>query len=366
MKRIYTILAAVIVTANVFAQSPEKMSYQAVIRDASGTLVTTQVGMKLSILKGDDVTSASEEYSETLTPTPNSNGLVSVDFGGQPGWDAIDWSDGKFFIKTESDVDNDGTYDVEGTSQLLSVPYALHAKTAETVTGGINETDPVFDASVASAITETDTARWNNKNEFQTLSVSNDTIYLSNGGFAKIPAQQHRNYAVGDSAQGGVVFYVNDEGTHGLAIALTDQAYDGSDPETMVYYYDALRLCSDPSRFDEAGKEFTDWRLPTIAEAEILGNAFNNQGMIDKLGIPWKSDDYIDLYWFADVLYLDKLVDNNLGAGQSTTQPGYEYSKSSDKNLVRRGFGKLNNGGEANPYYDEIEYKTNVRCVRSF
>lgn len=366
MKRIYTILAAVIVTANVFAQSPEKMSYQAVIRDASGTLVTTQVGMKLSILKGDDVTSASEEYSETLTPTPNSNGLVSVDFGGQTGWDAIDWSDGKFFIKTESDVDNDGTYDVEGTSQLLSVPYALHAKTAETVTGGINETDPVFDASVASAITETDTARWNNKNELQTLSVSNDTIYLSNGGFAKIPAQQHRNYAVGDSAQGGVVFYVNDEGTHGLAIALTDQAYDGSDPETMVYYYDALRLCSDPSRFDEAGKEFTDWRLPTIAEAEILGNAFNNQGMIDKLGIPWKSDDYIDLYWFADVLYLDKLVDNNLGAGQSTTQPGYEYSKSSDKNLVRRGFGKLNNGGEANPYYDEIEYKTNVRCVRSF
>lgn len=134
----------------------------------------------------------------------------------------------------------------------------------------------------------------------------------------------------------------------------------------MVYYYDALRLCSDPSRFDEAGKEFTDWRLPTIAEAEILGNAFNNQGMIDKLGIPWKSDDYIDLYWFADVLYLDKLVDNNLGAGQSTTQPGYEYSKSSDKNLVRRGFGKLNNGGEANPYFDEMEYKTNVRCVRSF
>lgn len=316
MKKIYTILLAVIVAANVFAQSPEKMSYQAVVRNASGELVTTQVGMKLSVLKGDDATSASEEYSETLTATPNANGLVSIEFGGQTGWDAINWGDGKFFIKTETDINNDGTYDVEGISQLLSVPYALHAKTAETITGDINETDPT--------------------------------------------------YAVGDSAQGGVVFYVNDEGTHGLAIALTDQAYDGSDPETMVYYYDALRLCSDPSRFDEAGKEFTDWRLPTIAEAELLGNAFNNQGMIDKLGIPWTSTDFTDLYWLADVLYLDKLVDRNIGAGQSTTDNGYDYSKSSDKNLVRRGFGKLNNSGDAAPYYDEIEYKTNVRCVRSF
>lgn len=376
MKRIFTILAAVIATANVFAQSPEKMSYQAVVRNANGTLVTTEVGIKLSVLKGDDATSANEVYTETLTPTPNTNGLVSIEFGGQTGWDAIDWATGKFFIKTETDIDNDGTYDVEGTSQLLSVPFALHAKTAESITGDMNETDPVFDASIASKITETDITNWNNKldvevdgsvtNELQTLSVSNDTIYLSNGGFAKIPAQQPKTYAVGDSAQGGVVFYVNDKGTHGLAIALTDQAYDGSDPETMVYYYDALRLCSDPSRFDEAGKEFTDWRLPAIAEAELLGNAFNNHGMIVKLGIPWNSDDFIELYWFADVLYLDKLVDNNLGAGQSTTKPGYKYSKSDDKNLIRRGFGKLNNAGDAAPYYSEIEYKTNVRCVRSF
>ena len=379
MKKIYTILVAVIVTVSVFAQSPEKMSYQAVVRNASGELVTTQVGMKLSVLKGDDATSASEEYSETLTATPNANGLVSIEFGGQTGWDAINWGDGKFFIKTETDINNDGTYDVEGISQLLSVPYALHAKTAETITGDINETDPVFEASIASKITAADTTKWNNKlssevdgsitNELQTLSISNDTIYLSNGGFAKLPAQQQetKTYAVGDSAQGGVVFYVNDEGTHGLAIALTDQAYDGSDPETMVYYYDALRLCSDPSRFDEAGKEFTDWRLPTIAEAELLGNAFNNQGMIDKLGIPWTSNDYIELYWFADVLYLDKLVDGNIGAGQSINGTNaYKYSDSSDKNLVRRGFGKLNNSGDAAPYYSEIEYKTNVRCVRSF
>ena len=91
-------LAYLLISTLSFAQSPEKMSYQAVIRDASGTLVTTQVGMKLSVLKGNDATSASEEYSETLTPTPNANGLVSIEFGGQTGWDAIDWHSRQAYI----------------------------------------------------------------------------------------------------------------------------------------------------------------------------------------------------------------------------------------------------------------------------
>ena len=54
-------------------------------------------------------------------------------------------------------------YSLTTTSQLLSVPYALHAKTAETVTGDLTETDPVFGASLASEITGTDTTNWNNK-----------------------------------------------------------------------------------------------------------------------------------------------------------------------------------------------------------
>jgi hypothetical protein len=349
MKQIFTIFAAIIVTANVFAQSPEKMSYQAVIRDASGTLVTTQVGMKLSVLKGDNATTATEEYSETLTPTPNANGLVNVELGGQTGWDAIDWADGKFFIKTETDVDNDGTYDVEGISQLLSVPYALHAKTAESITGDINEVD----GSVT--------------NELQTLSVSNDTIYLSNGGFAKIPTQQPQTYAVGDSAQGGLVFYVNEAGTHGLVIALTDQAYDGSDINTMVYYNEISSLCSDPNNFDEAGKEYSDWHLPSIAEVELLQAAFQSGGdLYAATGIvEFDNTNYSHLYWLADVLFLDELVDYSIGCGQTRNTAGYRYSDSSDKNLVRRCYGTLN-ARAFSPQYSEIEYSCNVRCVRSF
>jgi uncharacterized protein (TIGR02145 family) len=145
MKRIFTILAAVLLTASVFAQAPEKMSYQAVIRNSSDVLVTnTTVGMQISILQGS--ASGTVVYTETQTPTTNANGLVSMDIGSGAGFSTIDWANDIYFIKTETDPTGGTNYTIIGTSQLLSVPYALHAKTAESVSGGITETDPQFNA----------------------------------------------------------------------------------------------------------------------------------------------------------------------------------------------------------------------------
>ena len=128
MKKIFTLLAAGLITSTIWAQSPQKMSYQAVIRDAGGTIVTTQVGMQISILQGTSPGTA--VYVETQTPTPNINGLVTIEIGGGTGFDAIDWSAGPYFIKTETDPTGPTTnYSIVGTSQLLSVPYALYAKT---------------------------------------------------------------------------------------------------------------------------------------------------------------------------------------------------------------------------------------------
>ena len=80
MKKVFSILAAVLLTASVFAQSPEKMSYQAVIRNSSDQLVTNQtVGMQISILQSS--TSGTVVYVETQTPTTNANGLVSLEIG---------------------------------------------------------------------------------------------------------------------------------------------------------------------------------------------------------------------------------------------------------------------------------------------
>ena len=127
MKKVFTILVAVLLTASVFAQSPNKMSYQAVIRDASDNLVVNQtVGMQISILQGS--TSGTVVYLETQTPMTNDNGLESIEFGGGVGFDTINWANDSYFIKTETDLTGGSTYTITGTSQLLSVPYALYAE----------------------------------------------------------------------------------------------------------------------------------------------------------------------------------------------------------------------------------------------
>ena len=158
MKKIYTLVTLIMLTVSVFAQSPEKMSYQAVIRDASNNLITnTMVGMQISILQTS--TTGTAVYTETHTPITNDNGLVSIEIGTGTTTDnfsMINWANDTYFIKTETDPTGGTSYTITGTSQLLSVPYALHAKTADNITGGITETDPLYTASEAANITTSD------------------------------------------------------------------------------------------------------------------------------------------------------------------------------------------------------------------
>jgi hypothetical protein len=133
MKRIITLITAIVLSTIAIAQSPQKMSYQAVIRNSSNALVISKtVGMKISILQGSAAGTA--VYTETQTPSTNANGMVSIEIGGGAGFSAIDWANGLYFIKTETDPAGGTNYTITGTSQLLSVPYALHAKTAESLT----------------------------------------------------------------------------------------------------------------------------------------------------------------------------------------------------------------------------------------
>ena len=125
------ILSSVLILAlQVTAQAPNKMSYQAVIRNASNALVMNQsVGMRISILEGS--TNGIPVYVETQNLTTNANGLASLEIGGgtvvSGNFSAIDWSFGSYFIKTETDPSGATSYSITGTSQLLSVPYALFA-----------------------------------------------------------------------------------------------------------------------------------------------------------------------------------------------------------------------------------------------
>jgi hypothetical protein len=134
MKNYLSILLGVVISTNLLAQTPEKMSYQAVIRNANNNLVTNQpVGMRISVLQGS--VNSPGVYIETHTPITNVNGLASLEIGGgnvvAGSFSAINWANGPFFIKTETDPLGGSNYSIIGTSQLLSVPYALLAKRAQ-------------------------------------------------------------------------------------------------------------------------------------------------------------------------------------------------------------------------------------------
>ncbi|WP_317741629.1 hypothetical protein [Chryseobacterium soli] len=132
MKKL-SLLAATLASALVFSQVQDAMSYQAIIRNSSNQLVSNQnVGMRFSILKGS--TTGTVVYSETQSQSTNINGLVTVKIGTgtlvSGSYSTINWGADTYFIKIETDPSGSNNYTITGTSQLLSVPYALYAKTS--------------------------------------------------------------------------------------------------------------------------------------------------------------------------------------------------------------------------------------------
>jgi hypothetical protein len=141
MKKLFSVLFFAICTFS-FAQAPQKMTYQAVIRNTSNNLVVSSpVGMRLSILQGSAAGPA--VYVETQVPSTNANGLVSLELGTgvvvSGSFSAINWGAGPYFIKTETDPTGGTSYSIFGTSQFNSVPYALYADKVATTGQDIYE-----------------------------------------------------------------------------------------------------------------------------------------------------------------------------------------------------------------------------------
>ena len=134
LKQKIGILAFLLFSLNIVsAQSPHKMSYQAVVRNSTFALVVnTNVGMKISILQGS--ATGTVAYSETQTPKTNANGLATIEIGGGTvvtgAMNTINWGAGPYFIKTEIDPAGGTTYTINNTTQFLSVPYAMYALTS--------------------------------------------------------------------------------------------------------------------------------------------------------------------------------------------------------------------------------------------
>lgn len=146
MKKIITSLFVIFISTNLFAQAPSKMSYQAVVRGNTGQLIAAApIGMRITILQGSP--NGTPVYSETQSIYSNDNGLVSLAIGSgnvtSGNFTAIDWSDGPYFIKSETDLSGGTNYTVTGTSQLMSVPFAMYAETSGSGTTSVNGVTPV-------------------------------------------------------------------------------------------------------------------------------------------------------------------------------------------------------------------------------
>jgi hypothetical protein len=138
MKKICTILFILIACANLNAQ--QRMSYQAIVRGASGELIIgNNVGMKISITQGS--ANGTVVYSETHSAQTNANGLTSLVIGdGTPvtgNINSIDWSNGPHFIKTEADPTGGTNYSITGTSPILGVPFSNYAQSSGTTVNNI-------------------------------------------------------------------------------------------------------------------------------------------------------------------------------------------------------------------------------------
>jgi len=225
------------------AQSPEKMKYQAVIRDSNGHVVTNQaIGMQISIIQGD--LPGTVVYTETQSLVSNVHGLTSTEIGTGTvvfgDFSTIDWANGPYFLQIETDPTGGTSYTVTGTNQLLSVPYAMHAKTADSLNTNVHSLSDA-DGDTKIQVEENpneDVIRFDMagteffKMDSGRLEVLNTgrSVFIGEGAGVNDDLSNNRNIAIGDStlfnnslgpvniALGNKALYSNTSGHTNIAI----------------------------------------------------------------------------------------------------------------------------------------------------
>ena len=204
------------ITFKLHAQSPEKMSYQAIIRAQDNSLVLNS-NISLNIIIHQSTASGKVVYQESHSVRSNNNGLVSLEIGTGTiitgNFSTIAWDKGPYFIETQVDVTGGSNYNIIGVTQLLSVPYALHSKTAEKLVGGAANSSPR--ATIVSFTNSRNIAVSDINNTIECTSTSTLTIPL---GFTSmlvgdtINLESHNGAILNVQASSGVTINYNESG----------------------------------------------------------------------------------------------------------------------------------------------------------
>jgi hypothetical protein len=207
------------------AQAPQRMSYQAVIRNAEGTLLTSSsIGVKVSLLQGSETGTA--VYEETFTGTTNENGLLTLELGGgtpvSGSFAAINWSTGIYYVKTETDPTGGTSYSITAVGQLLSVPYAFYSsnssvqgKTSIILTGDVTDAEAAAQLTrelgynteniIIDGTTQLTTVDFSGATNLVSLSVSNNEV-LTSVNFSHLAKVFRSIEVVGNAALTAVSF----------------------------------------------------------------------------------------------------------------------------------------------------------------
>jgi hypothetical protein len=146
MKKMTYLIALFLYSSGIWGQAPLNFNYQAVLRDTAGNILEEQnVDVTINILRNSP--EGNLVYTETHNTQTNAFGLVNLKIGTQSSLEGIDWGADIYFME----VLVNGA--LMGSTQLLSVPYALHARSAD-------ESDPVFEASPSAGIETSDISNW--------------------------------------------------------------------------------------------------------------------------------------------------------------------------------------------------------------
>ena len=150
--KIFILLLNLVLVAGLlsYSQSPQKIKYQAIVRDADGYILNAQnVSLRISILEGS--TSGDAVFTETHALQTNEFGLVNIEIGGGTPVSGdflnIGWGGNSYFVKLEMDVSGGSNYEYMGTTQLVSVPYAIYANTAGNLSTNPNKVNMISNLS---------------------------------------------------------------------------------------------------------------------------------------------------------------------------------------------------------------------------